>query len=112
MEEFTTRLRQAMFAKGIRQIDLSNRTGIDRSKICSYVKGRYKPNAEMITKLANALSVSPDWLLGADQPHIAKMAMEEVKAPLSVEEMELIEKYRSADATKKQIIKLTLNMPL
>ena len=53
-----------MFFKGIRQKDISDRTGISDSKISSYVTGRYKPNAETLAKIANALGVDAAWLAG------------------------------------------------
>lgn len=81
----------------------------------SYVNGRYKPNAEAITKLANALRVTPEWLLGEGSDDVAKMTREEMKAPdliatLSEEEMVLIERFRAADEPRKQIVRLALGM--
>lgn len=64
MGDFQQRLRQTMFFKGIRQKDISDRTGISDSKISSYVTGRYKPNAETLAKIANALGVDAAWLAG------------------------------------------------
>ena len=64
MGDFQKRLRQAMFMKGIRQKDISYRTGISDGKISSYVNGRYKPNAETLAKLALALGVDASWLAG------------------------------------------------
>lgn len=64
MGDFQQRLRQTMFFKGIRQKDISDRTGISDSKISSYVGGRYKPNAETLAKIANALGVDAAWLAG------------------------------------------------
>lgn len=64
MSMFQQRLRQAMFMKGIRQVDIANRTGIKDSKISSYVTGRYKPNAETMVKIADCLGVSAAWLAG------------------------------------------------
>ena len=64
MGYFQKRLRQTMFFKGIRQKDISDRTGISDSKISSYVTGRYKPNAETLAKIANALGVDAAWLAG------------------------------------------------
>lgn len=64
MGDFQQRLRQTMFFKAIRQKDISDRTGISDSKISSYVTGRYKPNAETLAKIANALGVDAAWLAG------------------------------------------------
>ena len=64
MGDFQKRLRQAMFMKGVRQKDISYRTGISDGKISSYVNGRYKPNAETLAKIALALGVDAAWLAG------------------------------------------------
>lgn len=108
MDNFQTRLKQAMFVKGVRQIDLANRTNIERTKICSYLKGRYMPNAEAMTKIADALGVSQGWLLG--QGGGIEAITKDPAIDLSTEEMDLIERYRKADETKKQIVRLILGM--
>ena len=63
---FAERLRKAMFMEGLRQVDLCEKTGIDKGSIHHYLNGTYNPNGEKLTKLAAALGVSPDWLLGRD----------------------------------------------
>lgn len=65
-EVFAERLRKAMFMEGLRQVDLVEKTGIDKGSIHHYLNGKYMPNGEKLTKLAAALCVSPDWLLGRD----------------------------------------------
>ena len=64
---FQQRLRRAMFASGLRQADIVEKTGIDKGSVSSYLAGRYKPNAEKISKLAAALGVSPSWLIGESE---------------------------------------------
>lgn len=70
---FTQRLRQAMFFKAIRQSDLVYRTGIDKGSISSYINGRYKPSADNIKKIADALGVTADWLLGREEMSITEL---------------------------------------
>lgn len=60
------RLREAMLQAGKKQIDLVNLTGIDKSSISYYLKGKYEPKAQSIRKLAIALNVSEMWLWGYD----------------------------------------------
>lgn len=66
MSLFVERLKEAMNSKGVRQIDIAKKTGIDRSKISCYIHGRYLPNAEAMSKIAMALGVTPEYLLGKD----------------------------------------------
>ena len=74
---FINRLRQTMLLKGIRQSELVEKTGIDKGSMSSYVNGRYMPNAENTAKIAKALGVSVDFLLGKED--IPKMSMLSVK---------------------------------
>ena len=64
MSIFQERLRKTMFFKGIRQVDIIERTGIDKSKISRYVSGQNMPSGDTLAKLANALGVSAAWLAG------------------------------------------------
>lgn len=62
------RLRAAMELRGLKQIDLVNRTGIGKSSISTYLSGDYEPKQANIYKLAEALEVDPAWLMGQDGP--------------------------------------------
>lgn len=79
MNEFQVRLRRAMLASGLRQADLAKKAEISDSKVSCYMSGRYKPNAETISKLAAALGVTPAWLVGEgpdDLPALSRKALE------------------------------------
>lgn len=120
---FSERLRRAMFLSGLRQADLIEKTGIDKGSISSYVSGRYKPNAEKVTKLAAALDVSPSWLIGQEpegdpvlrRPDVVEeMPMYDGQPvfpdAISCQEMDLINAWRKAGDRERQIVKLTLGM--
>ena len=62
------RIRIAMNNKGMKQIDLVNATGLDRSQISNYLSGKYEPKQIAINKLAIALDVSEMWLWGYNVP--------------------------------------------
>lgn len=64
MSTFQQRLRQAMFMKGIRQAEIAERSGIDKSKISKYVAGKNMPGGDTLVKLAAALGVDAAWLSG------------------------------------------------
>ena len=64
MGDFRKRLLQTMFMKGVRQVDIAERSGLDKGKISRYVSGKTKPNAEALAKIALAMGVDAAWLAG------------------------------------------------
>lgn len=68
MSNTANRLKEAMLIKGLRQSDLSEKTGIVKSAISQYLSGKVTPKQDKIFLLSEALSVSPAWLMGADVP--------------------------------------------
>jgi repressor LexA len=64
-----------MFLNGVRQAELVDKTGIDKGSLSSYVNGRYMPNADKIAKIATALGVSVNFLLGKEEIPIAKFTL-------------------------------------
>lgn len=60
--EFGRRLRAAMLAKGMKQIELSDRTEIGRDSISGYVRGKIYPSPARIKKMADALGTKPESL--------------------------------------------------
>lgn len=60
------RLREAMYIRDKKQIDLVRETGINRSAISRYLSGEYEPKNKPIYELARALDVSEQWLMGYD----------------------------------------------
>ena len=67
-ESIAVRLKKAMDAAGKKQVDLVRETGLDRGSISSYLSGKYEPKQKAIYKLAAALDVSENWLLGYEVP--------------------------------------------
>lgn len=58
------RLKELMALKGLRQIDIAERTGLGKSAISQYVSGKITPKQDKIYALAEGLNVSPTWLMG------------------------------------------------
>ena len=110
MDIFAERLRQAMFLKGINQAELARRTGFTDGKISSWYNGKYRPNGEAIVKIANALGVSPNYFVGEGDVLDAAIRNYEPIPSLSNEEKKLLDAFRVADETKKQIVRLTLGL--
>lgn len=62
------RLQVGMALRGLKQVDLVRKTGIDKGSISHYLSGRYEPKPEALNKLSAALDVSEMWLWGYDVP--------------------------------------------
>ena len=66
-EESAKRLKEAMTAKGLRQQDLADLSGVSKSNISHYIHGRHCPDNERAFKLAQILDVDPLWLMAIDE---------------------------------------------
>lgn len=68
IDTFANRLKLAMQIRNIKPIELSEKTGIDKSKISSYMSGRYKAKQNGVFIISQVLRVTPAWLMGYDVP--------------------------------------------
>lgn len=66
--ELKDRLKLAISTRGIKPIELSEKTGIPKSAISQYMSGYAKPKQDRIYLICNALSISEAWLMGYDVP--------------------------------------------
>lgn len=66
VDTFSNRLNTAMRIRNIKPVELSEKAGIDKSKISSYMSGRYKAKQDGVFLLARALNVNEAWLMGCD----------------------------------------------
>lgn len=65
---YAERLRQALNIRNMKQIELSQKTGIGKSAISQYLKGSIEPRRKRAKIIAKALDVSEAWLMGYDVP--------------------------------------------
>ena len=63
-KEFKDYVRSARESRGMSQLDLANKTGLQPAAISHFETGQRSPSFENLRKLADALSVSVDYLLG------------------------------------------------
>lgn len=72
-EMFQTRLRAARDLRKWSQSDLAGHAGLPPSSIAHFEAGARKPSFETLRRLANALEVTTDFLLGrVDTPGLAE----------------------------------------
>lgn len=60
------RLQLAFKQSGMTQVQLANATGITKSTISRYLQGEFEPKASALIKLASALNVSVEYLMGME----------------------------------------------
>lgn len=68
MTAFADRLLTAMKRANLKQVDLSERTGIGKSLISQYLSGDFEPKQKNIYRLAQATGVTPGYLMGMEEP--------------------------------------------
>ena len=91
-----------MNEREITAAELSRRSGIRASSISDYLKGKYEPKQDKIDLIAEALSVSPAWLMGYETKNglLSKALTMEVTPA----EQQHIKKYRKlSPAGKKEV---------
>ena len=68
IDTFSNRLAQAMQIRKIKAAELSEKTGIPKSSLSEYLKGKYQAKPNAVCLLSNVLNVDQHWLLGYDVP--------------------------------------------
>jgi transcriptional regulator with XRE-family HTH domain len=63
---FSHKLRERRLAKGLTQFELAIRSGVPDRYISRYELGRSLPKTDYLRKLAKALEVTTDYLLGLE----------------------------------------------
>ena len=57
-----------MRLRDLKQVELVQKTGINKATLSQYISGKYEPKQNRIYALAKALNVSEAWLMGFDVP--------------------------------------------
>ena len=60
------RLNEALKIRGMTAAELAQKSGLQKSSVSRYLSGENGPRSLAIGKMAEALGVSPAWLLGYD----------------------------------------------
>ena len=86
---FGERLKSLRKEKGLSIRDIASETGISRSSIEAYEKGKRKPKFEAVEALANFFNVQTDYLLGTNEEQMKKERKNEMKKGLTDEQVEM-----------------------
>ena len=65
-EEFKDRLKKAMNIRGMKAVDLCEKTKIPKGAISYYLAGKSSPKSDRLYLICKALDVSEAWMLGYD----------------------------------------------
>ena len=70
--QFIKRLNSILQKRNLSQADLSKMTGIRSSSISDWLNGKYEPKQDKISIIADALNISPVWLIGYDDDSVSQ----------------------------------------
>ena len=70
------RMKSTMEKLDISAAEISRRTGIRSSSISDYLTGKYAPKQDKIYLIAEALGVSPAWLMGWEDENGLKIPLQ------------------------------------
>lgn len=90
MSTFGRRLDIALAMAKMRPIDLSKKTGLSQSAISNYRSDFCKPKLDKVALIAEALNVSPSWLIGYE---LDPVSFSELFETLSEEHQEDVVEY-------------------
>jgi transcriptional regulator with XRE-family HTH domain len=99
---FSIRLKEALRITGTKQIELSRLTKIDKGTINNYLWGKYEPKQDKLNIIADALDVSPVWLMGYDVPMEREKNTPE-KLQLTEGEKMLLELFRQIPEEQQRV---------
>ena len=106
-QQLYKRLQEAMSIRGLRQVDLVEKTGLSKSKINMYVKGEHAPRHDALYLLAEALHVQEAWLMGYDVPMEAEAPI--TLSDLTDQELNHLNMYRSLDQRGRDVVDYILD---
>ena len=107
-KSFQERIIELMSEKSITQSEISKLTGITQSSLSDYIKGKYQPKQDKIDLIAQALKVSPAYLMGweddsnQNQYEIKTIAAHHDDYDFTEEELEEIEQFKEFIKMRKR----------
>jgi len=102
-EAFRSRLASARDARRISQGELAKKTGLPASSISHFEGGGRKPSFDNLNRLADALNVTTDYLLGRSQDIGTSSAVQKLHShldKLNAYDLDIAEKFIEVLASK------------
>ena len=103
MATFNERLKKTRLEKGFSKSDLANKIGVHYSQIGRYEDKGAQPSADVLTKLANALEVSSDYLMNGTPDDLANSSLSDKEL---LNQFKIIEKLPEQD---RSVVKIFLD---
>ena len=111
---FADRLKMLRKQRDLSQAELAERVSVHQNHIGRYERGESQPSADALRRLAEALSVTTDFLIEGTRDEAAKARFEDRELLRQFQEVEtlpdedkiVIKKLLDAFLTKKQLQKL------
>ncbi len=111
ISDFASRLKQLRTQRSLSQTELAKQVGVHYNHIGRYERGQSKPSAQILTKLAETLSVSADFLVEGNTDATAKATFQDRELlmqfkqveQLSDEDKHLVKEFLDAFLTKKKL---------
>lgn len=109
MSDFASRLKQLRTQRNLSQTELAKQVGVHYNHIGRYERGQSKPTAQTLTKLAEALGVSTDFLMEGNTNEAAKATFQDRELLMQFKQVEqlneqdkhLVKEFLNAFLTKK-----------
>lgn len=117
MSDFASRLKQLRTQRGLSQTELAKKVGVHYNHIGRYERGQSKPAAETLTRLAESLGVSGDFLMEGHTSEAAKATFEDRELLIQFKEVQklgetdkhLVKEFINAFLTKKRLESMMKN---
>ena len=100
------RLKEALELREMKQVELSEKSGISKPNISCYLSGKYEPKQDALYKMGKALDVAEMWLAGYDIPMERPAAQKENDALA-----DLMERIRKEKDFKEVIFQINSLKP-
>ena len=98
-----TLIRKVREQRGLKQAELAERAGLNPSAISQFETGQREPSSENLCKLADALGVTVDYLLGREEPKPSGSQLKKVllhAQNMSQRSLDELEQFAAFLATK------------
>lgn len=102
MDIMKNRIEEALNKRGMKAVDLVEKSGVKKSSLSSYISQRWQPKQKALVAMARALDVSELWLAGYDVP------MERPVEQIKTEELAVfIHQLRKNEELKKLCLSIS-----